>query len=187
MPGKSKKRQAVEQAVKEAVSLATGIVDGRYLKAFDRRAHGYALLGHTNAEIAELFAISPAQFDVWLVEHPSLAAAIRKARVDDHVRVVRSMHRAANGFRAREDKLIVVGGQVERHSVTKVYPPSVPASTLLLTNRHADKWRDKGGGEGGNTLNLSLILERAGLGDDAKLVAGEVVGTAPLPAKDDAT
>lgn len=180
MPGKSKIRLEAERAVQEAASIAVGIATGRYIKAFDRRAHGYALLGHTDEEIADLLGIHRDTLLHWKSEHPSFAKALRSARTDAYVDVVRAVHRAAKGYRHRETKLHVIAGKVQKTEVARVYPPSMDAAKLLLSNRQGDRWRANTASDSG-TLNLSLILERAGLGDDAKPVAAKV-----LPAKDDA-
>lgn len=179
MSGKSRARIAAEEEARSLVQEAMGTMQSRYVRAFDRRAHGYALVGYTNEEIADLIGVERNTFARWLVDHPSLAISIQKARVDDHVRVVRSVHRAANGFRHKETKLHVINNKVRKTDVTRVYPPSMDAARLLLTNRQGDRWKDKSGGDSGNTLNLSLILERAGLGEDAKPVAGELIEAKP--------
>lgn len=170
MPGKSLKRQILEQTIKQAVDEATGAAESRYLKAFDRRAHGYALLGHTDEEIAELIGVSRSTFDTWLVEQPSLRTALRKARVDDHVRLVKSLHRAGNGFRAKETKLNVVGGRLRKTVVTRVYPPNVAASQLVLVNRQGARWKDTKTVEHTGKVDLLAAIERSLGGDDAKAI-----------------
>jgi len=181
MPGKSLARAILEEELREAAQIALGINQGKYYKAFDRRAHGYALVGHTNEEIAELLGVSATTFDEWIAASESLRRALQKARHDDYVRVVRSAHRAANGFRAREDKLLVVGGKVERHVISKVYPPNMVATTLLLTNRQGERWKDKRVGDA-SVVTAADLLEaieevaqrRAARlpGDGAKVIDG---------------
>lgn len=174
MPGKSLKRQAIEATIKQAVDEAVGAAESRYLKAFDTRAHGYALLGHTNDEIAELIGVSATTFDEWLVAHPSLARSIQRARVDDNVRLVKALNRAGRGFRAREERLLVVKGKVQKHSVTKVYPPSVPAIQFALGNRVGQHWRDTKTVEHKGNVNLLALVEGS-MGDRAKPVQAKVL------------
>ncbi len=172
MGGKSKTRQIAEQEIREAVSVALGSISGRYLRAFDRRAHGYALLGHTNAEIAELIGVGASTFDTWLVEHPSLLKAVNKARFDDNVSIVRAMHRAARGYSHRETKLNVVDGKLEKTDVTKRYAPSVQAASLVLMNRAADKWRDAKTVQHTGRIDLAALVTGS-MGDDAKVIEGK--------------
>lgn len=172
----------MEAASREEISMVLAADSGRYLKAFDRRAHGYALLGHTNEEIAELLGIDPSVLDTWMVEHPSLAAAIRKARVDDMVRVIKSAHRAANGFRHKETKLHVVGKTIKKTDVTKVYPPNVAAINLLATNRLPKLWRDSKLVDQGGQVDLLAAIREA-MGENAKVINGsaETVAGEPKP------
>jgi hypothetical protein len=158
MPGKSKARQIVEQELREAAQIALGTVQSRYMKAFDRRAHGYALLGHTNAEIAELLGIDADTFNAWAVEHPSLNKALHSARYDAHVALVKAMHRNAKGFRHRETKLHVVGGEVKKTEITKAYAPNQQAAQFLLTNRLGAQWQDRKAVEHSGNVSLSALL-----------------------------
>jgi hypothetical protein len=158
MGGKSRVRQIAEQEIREAVSIAVSGVQGRYIKAFDRRAHGYALLGHSNEEIAELLGISPTTFDTWLVEQPSLRDALRRARVDAPVAVARALHLAARGFKHRETKLNVVNGKVEKTDITRRYAPSVQAAQLILTNRVGKHWKDTKSVEHSGRVDLAALI-----------------------------
>lgn len=183
MPGKSKVRQLAEQDIREAVSIAVSGVQGRYIKAFDRRAHGYALLGHTNDEIAELLGIGSSTFDTWIVENPSLKAALAKARYDDNVAVVKALHRAARGYKHRETKLNVVDGALIKTEITKAYPPNVNASMVILANRAGGQWKDKRTVEHSGQVNLAHLVESS-LGDLAKPVDAKIL---EATGKDDAS
>ena len=158
MAGKSKARQAAEQEAREAVQVAMGTLQSRYVKAFDRRAHGYALLGHTNDEIAELIGIDRNTFAQWQVDHPSLNKALHAARYDAHVALVKAMHRNAKGFRHRETKLHVVGGEVKKTEITKAYAPNQQAAQFLLTNRLGAQWQDRKAVEHSGNVSLSALL-----------------------------
>lgn len=174
MAGKSKARQIVEEELREAAQIALGAVSGRYLKAFDRRAYGYALLGHTNAEIAELIGIGASTFDAWVVANPSLKAALSKARYDDNIAVVKALHRAARGYKHRETKLNVVDGELIKTDVTKSYPPNVNASMVILANRAGNQWKDKRTVEHSGSVNLSHLVESS-LGELSKAAEPKVI------------
>lgn len=174
MSGKSRARQVAEETIREAVSVAVNGVQGRYIKAFDRRAHGYALLGHTNDEIAELLDIPSRTFDDWLVANPSLRAAIHRARYTDNIAVVKALHRAARGYKHRETKLNVVDGELIKTNVTKAYPPNVNASMVILANRAGAQWKDKRTVEHSGSVNLSHLVESS-LGELAKPVDAKVI------------
>lgn len=178
MGGKSKARQIAEAEIREAVSVALGSISGRYLKAFDRRAHGYALLGHTNDEIAELIGIDPSTFDRWMVEHPSLARSVQKARHDDNVAIVKAMHRAARGYKHRETKLNVVDGQLVKTEVSKAYPPSVQAASLILMNRAGAQWKDTKTVQHSGRIDLAALVTGS-MGDGAKVIEGDAIVRSP--------
>lgn len=176
MGGKSKVRQLAERDIREAVSIAVNGVQGRYIKAFDRRANGYALLGHTNDEIAELLGIGSSTFDTWLVEQPSLRAAIAKARVDAPVAVVRALHSAARGYKHRETKLNVVNGKLEKTEVTRRYAPNVTAAQFILGNRVGQHWKDTKTVEHSGRIDLASLVAGS-MGDDAKVIEGKATTT----------
>ena len=184
MPGKSKARQLVEQEIREAAQIALGTLQSRYFKAFDRRAHGYALLGCSNEEIAELLGIDRDTFAKWTVEYPSLAKAIHSARFDANVKVVDALHRAARGFKHRETKLNVVGGRLEKTTITKAYPPNVHAATLILANRMGKHWKDAKTVEHSGAISLAALVDQS-YGDKAKPVEAQVIDAEPTTSSAD--
>jgi len=172
MGGKSKARQIVEEELRDAARVALGTVQSRYFKAFDRRANGYALLGHTNEEIAELLGVERNVFAKWMVEHPSLALAVQKARVDAPVAVVRALHSAARGFKHRETKLNVVDGRVIKTDITRRYAPNVTAAQFILGNRVSQHWKDTKTVEHSGRIDLASLVAGS-MGDDAKVIEGK--------------
>lgn len=176
MPGKSKKRQAIEQAAKEIVEQAFSIKEGRYLKAFDRQAHGYALLGHTDTEIAELLGVSESTFDTWKVENPSLRAALRKARVDAYVGVARALHRSARGYTLK-DKRVKTNGKGEVLEVIEQkrhFPPNNASAGMLLTNRLPDQWKERKSVEHSGAISLAALVEALHVAADPASQAKEI-------------
>jgi len=159
MPGKSRARQKREQELDEAARLSGIATQGRYQAGFDKLAFGYALLGATDDEIAQLLEVSPASVSRWMVEHPSFRKAVKKARVDDSVRLVKNLHRAGNGYSHRETKVFNVGGELKSIDVTKHYPPNVAAIQEILRNRQSDKWRDTKQVEHSGTVSLAALVE----------------------------
>ena len=144
MPGKSRAQQAIEAERVPPVCQRLGIDPTRYHQALNRRAADYALLGASNEEIADLLGVHRASFEQWIVEKPALARALTRARVDANVRVVKAMHRAARGYyvKATKTKKGKRGQVIETIEETRHVAPSVPAATLILTNRASKHWRD---------------------------------------------
>ncbi len=152
-------------------------VQSRYVRAFDRRAYGYALIGHTNEEIAELIGVDRNTFARWVVEHATLAKALHKARMDDTLSVVKALHRAARGYKHRETKLNVVAGELIKTDISKTYPPNVQAATLILANRASKHWKDAKTVEHSGTINLAALVEGmyAQPAADPKVIEGEAI------------
>lgn len=172
MSGKSIARQTREAELDEAARISGLATEGKYHAGFDRRAHDYALLGATDDEIAGFLEVSPASVSRWMVDHPTFRRAVQKARVDAPIRVVKSLHRAANGFRHRETKLHVVNGAIKKTDITKTYPPNVQAAALILTNRAGAHWKDAKQVEHSGTIGLAALIE-ASMGDKAKVIEGK--------------
>lgn len=174
MPGKSRSRQAAEAAL--ALSSQEG--DRRFIPAFTRLAADYAFLGCTNEDIAQRLDVSPARFQRWTVEQPTLQRALLKARELGLARVARGLHASATGYKHKETKLLVVNGKVERHDVVKHYPPSVNAAALLLVNRDPARWRDRKLADATVTLDLGELVREA-LARRGKVIEGTVSRETP--------
>lgn len=179
MGGKSRARQAIEAEEVLPLTQRLGLDPSKYHKALDRRCHDYALLGGSDQEIAELIGVANETFIRWVVEQPSLARALARARVDAPARIVKSLHRAANGYKHRETKLNVVGGKLEKTEITKAYPPNVQAATLILANRVGKHWKDSKTVEHSGSISLAALVDQS-YGDRAK-----VIEAAPVEASED--
>lgn len=171
MPGKSRARLEYE-ASKNAPPVQRS--NAVYSKLFDLKAHDYALLGASNAEIAELLDVNPSSVDAWMVEQPTFKRAVNRARVGANVRVVKSLYRAANGYRHRETKLNVIGGKLIKTDITKAYPPSVQAAAMVLTNRASKHWRDVKNVEHTGQISLAALVSSS-FGEDAKAIEAQPV------------
>lgn len=133
----------------------------RWTTGYYKVCEAFSYLGATNDEIAARLNVSISRFETWIVEKPRLRAALDKGREMGLSRVAKSMHRLATGYKHRETKLLVVNGEVQRHDVTKHYPPSVNAATLLLVNRDGKRWKDRKVADVGVTLDLGELVREA--------------------------
>ena len=181
MPGKSRVQRAIEAEDVPPLCQRLGIDPTKYHKALDRRAHDYALLGASDEEIADMIGVHRETFVTWAVEKPSLSKALARARYEAPARIVKSLHRAANGYKHRETKLNVVNGKLEKTDVTKAYPPNVQAATLILANRASKHWKDTKTVEHAGTINLAALVEGmyATPAADPKVIEGEAIVRSP--------
>lgn len=137
----------------------------------------YAWLGATNEQIANLCGVSLTTVSEWIATSKDFGRRLLKARELALAEVVKSQHHAAKGYSHPETKLIVVGGKVEKHVITKHYPPSTAAAQLLLYNRDKARWRDSKQVEHTGQIDLMAMIDRAlGPGDDAKVIEGTTSG-----------
>lgn len=171
MGGKSIARQTREAELDEAARVSGMATEGKYHAGFDRRAHDYALLGATDEEIAGFLEVSPASVSRWMVEQPSFRKAVKKARVDSLVRVVKSQHRAAVGYKHKETKVFQHEGKLQTIDVVKHYPPSTQAANLILMNRDAAHWKDTKTVNHTGRVDLAALVQGS-MGDQAKVIEG---------------
>jgi hypothetical protein len=173
MPGKRKLAQAAESAL----ALEQVQAERRYTSSLDRLCADYAYLGASDEDIAGFIGISPDTFSRWKADQPTLARRLLRARELGLAKVARSLHAAANGYKHKETKVLVVDGAIQRVDVVKHYPPNVNAAALLLVNRDSKRWKDRKLADATVTLDLGELvreaLERRD-GSAARVIEGEL-------------
>lgn len=118
----------------------------RYNKLFHPKlAAAYAAHGLTNDQIADELGIVRSTFYKWLIDHPAISDAMKKAKEDPDDNVERSLFERANGYTHNEEKIFYDSqrGEVVRAATKKHYPPDTAAAFIWLKNRRPAKWRDK--------------------------------------------
>lgn len=182
MVGKSLALQAEEQAAQQGEPNPENPLSA-YVPGYAQRAHDLCLRGATDAEIAEVFEVHPASIADWKRTNPIFARALRNGREKALGRVARSLYAAATGQKIKETKAFVINGKIETIDIVKELPVSVPAATLVLTNRDGGRWKDKRVGEGSGLISADLLqaieevaIRRAAKvpGDDAKVIDGQL-------------
>ena len=107
---------------------------------YDEQAHEHCLLGATNAELAELFAVSPRTVDSWIANIPGFAEAVRGGRAVADGRVARSLYERAVGFRLTVERTVLHRGEERKLTNTVQYPPDTQACIFWLRNRRRQNW-----------------------------------------------
>src|SRR5262245_12098650 len=139
MPGKSVARRSVEQEQAQAIASILPPAQARKSGALINMIEGLALAGRSEVDIAALLGIDESTLSRWKVETPAVKHALLRGRELAESHITRSLVAAAAGYSHRETKLLVVDGKVEKHAITKHYPPNVNAAALYLTNRHPER------------------------------------------------
>jgi hypothetical protein len=106
-----------------------------YRRSFARLAHGYAILGATQADLAKLFGVSQRTIESWMVAHREFHEAVVGGREDADARVAASYFQRACGYevttrrtetRERRD---LAGRVIGTETVTVATEMHVPADT----------------------------------------------------------
>lgn len=99
------------------------------------------LLGLTDEQIAEQFEVKRQTLYNWKTKIPKVAACFAKNRLLAQGEVAQSLHKRANGFRVKTEKIFHTADTgVVRAKTTEYYPPDVKAAELILRCRQPALW-----------------------------------------------
>jgi hypothetical protein len=121
-------------------------------------------MGATDMDLAQMFAINVRTIHRWKLEHPEFADALEigKDRANENVKL--ALYKRATGYTYDAEKIVTVGGLVQRIEVIEHVPPDTKAAETWLYNRDPENWKkvvkinhdaDKGGA-------LERFLDRVG-------------------------
>lgn len=130
-----------------------------YRPEFVRIAEKLALLGATDAQMAEAFDVGERTFQSWKARHVELSAVLKAAKLVPDAEVAHSLYRRALGYSHPEDDIRTVsaGNGMSEIVITptvKHYPPDTTAAIFWLKNRQPKLWRDKVEVESEVNMNL---------------------------------
>ena len=109
-----------------------------------KEAHNYCLLGATNDDLAEFFAVSPRTIDNWIARHRDFESAVKSGRIVADARVARGLYDRAIGYERKVERAVILGGELKPVTSTVHYPPNVQACIFWLRNRRRRTWSDPG-------------------------------------------
>lgn len=135
-----------------------------YKKEFDDLAHGYALLGLTDSQMAKYFGVSDKTFDNWKKKYPSFLRSINSGKEPADAEVARSLIDRAKGYEWDEEVPIKVkevtynnGKRVREvetvvmKTVHRVVPPDTRAIQYWMNNRRRKRLEPAEGEEPDNS------------------------------------
>ena len=127
----------------------------KFKKEYCEQAHNYALLGATDAQLAEFFDVSETTINNWKIDHPEFLESLKIGKEETDNLVEQSLYRRAMGYSCTETKVFKLSDDtLLTKDVIKHYPPSDTAMIFWLKNRRPKDWRDvqkhihEGAGEG---------------------------------------
>lgn len=141
-----------------------------YKPEYAVQAYRYALLGATDAEMADFFGVSEQTLNSWKTKHLKFLESIKEGKEIADAKVAESLYNRANGYTCPETKAQWVhdenGGHWEYAEMRKHYPPDTQAASLWLRNRQKARWRDKIDAEvtgpGGKPIGITVEFVEAG-------------------------
>ena len=116
----------------------------RYKKEFAQMAEKIALLGATDAELAEIFEVSERTINTWKQRHKEFSAALKSGKQLADANVASRLYERALGYSTTDTKFATHEGEItDSQEYEKHYPPDTTAAIFWLKNRQPEKWRDK--------------------------------------------
>lgn len=135
-------------------------------------AENYALLGATDAEIAEFFSVSEQTLNSWKKKFTQFLESLKKGKAVADSNVASKLYNRAIGYDCKATKIVTYEGKVtDQVEYVEHYPPDTTAAIFWLKNRQPGKWRDKKEVE--NQVKLGDELESMSDEELAAIIRGE--------------
>ena len=113
-----------------------------YRPEYDEQAYKLCLLGADDKRLADFFETSEQTINAWKKKQPSFLESLKKGKDKADAEIAKSLYHRAKGASHPEERIVVVDGAPEVHTVTKHHPPDTAACIIWLKNRQRDKWSD---------------------------------------------
>ena len=135
-------------------------------------AENYALLGATDAEMADFFGVSEQTLNTWKKKYPEFVESLKKGKAVADANVASRLYSRAIGYDAKATKFATNEGKItDKVEYIEHYPPDTTAAIFWLKNRQPGKWRDKKEVE--NQVKLSDELESMSDEELTAIIRGE--------------
>ena len=129
-------------------------VKSLYKPEYDPQVYNMALLGLTDAEMAETLGISQKTFDNWKKDHKGFLLSIKRGKMTADGYVAENLYKRAIGYTYDEVRFEKIGSRTiegtdlkediyKKTVTTKEMAPDPTAAIFWLKNRQAKQWRDK--------------------------------------------
>ncbi len=138
---KPQSRIATQQIV-EAVRTGRPTI---YRPELATLARKLALLGATEAEMADALNISVSTLSDWMHKHPDFSRVVESGKVQADAAVAEQLHSRATGYSHEAVKIFMpAGAQAPVYApYTERYPPDTKAALAWLSRRQPEKWRER--------------------------------------------
>jgi len=145
-------------------------------KVHPQQAFRFALLGATDKQMSEIWAISTATLQSWKIKHSEFLKALNEGRAPADAQVAATQYKRANGFSHEVEKVFIVNGKPKVVKYNEYFPPSDTAGIFWLKNRQREIWRDvqrnehtgKDGDPIKSEVQATVIVDASKLDPDAR-------------------
>lgn len=135
-------------------------------------AENYALLGATDAEMADFFGVSEQTLNTWKKKYPEFLESLKKGKAVADANVASRLYSRAIGYDAKATKFATNEGKItDKVEYIEHYPPDTTVAIFWLKNRQPGKWRDKKEVE--NQVKLGDELESMSDEELTAIIRGE--------------
>lgn len=114
----------------------------KYKPEYAAQAKKLCGLGATDSQLADFFEVAVSTIALWKVEHAEFSDALKMAKEEADAKVEQSLYRRAMGYECDETDIRVVGGEIVKTDLRKIYPPDTTAAIFWLKNRKPAQWRE---------------------------------------------
>ena len=133
----------------------------KYRLEFVDQARKLAVMGVTNAQLADFFNVSERTIDSWIADKLEFSEAVKVGKAEADKRVERSLYERALGYSHPAQKIMQYEGHPVVVDYVEHYPPDVVACIFWLKNRCPERWRDRHDVEVASTVKHDHeIIER---------------------------
>lgn len=114
-----------------------------YKVEYNVQAYKLCLLGAKDSELADFFGIQESTLNNWKISFPRFMESLKKGKQIADANVADRLYQRAMGFEHDSEEIKVIGIEIQRIPIRKIYPPDPTSAIFWLKNRQRDKWRDK--------------------------------------------
>lgn len=107
------------------------------------QAYKLALLGATDADLADFFEVTETTINNWKIEHPLFFESLKAGKQEADANVAKSLYNRALGYDIEEEKVFNANGSPLIVKTKKHYPADPTSIIYWLKNRQPKKWRDR--------------------------------------------
>ena len=115
----------------------------KYEARFTGLAYQFALLGASQAKLAEALDVSLFTVEEWLRTKPKFSREWRRGKDQADAAVTKSLFQRAIGYSHPAVKIFIHEGEVIKVPYVERYAPETAAATFILTNRQRELWKTR--------------------------------------------